>query len=64
MDSGYFSRVLERVKSKDFVQQFALWSSTAAVSYLIYCQFMANTSNNNQRLLEERLIQVYYEDNS
>ncbi len=58
MDSNFISRVIERAKSKDFAEQFALWGSAAAVSYLVYWHFLGKASSDDRQDLERRLIQV------
>jgi hypothetical protein len=60
MDSGFLSRIIERAKSKDFTEQFALWGSAAAVSYLVYWHFLGKAAHDDRQSLERRLIQVNY----
>lgn len=58
MDSNFLTRVLERAKSKDFAEQFALWGSAAAVSYLVYWHFLGKAAHDDREALGRRLIQV------
>ncbi len=57
------SSFVDRVKSKDFSAQFALWGSAAALTYLVYWHFLGNAANEDRRGLELRLIEVKFIDN-